>query len=52
MLLFLNLIISYESIPKQFRTFEKKMAIEVGVCMSLKKDNTVTKQNKKSKFFK
>lgn len=41
----------YESISKQFRTFEKKMAIEVGIYMSLKNDNAVTKQNKKSKFF-
>ena len=42
----------YETIPRQFRTLKKKMAIEVGVCMSLKNNNAMIKQKKKSKILK
>ena len=37
----------YESIPKQFRTIEKKMAIETGICVSL-----LSAENQKSKKMK
>lgn len=52
MMIFLNFMISYMKVfPNNLELLKKKMAIEVGIYMSLKNDNAVTKQNKKSKFF-